>query len=342
MTDRLLLGAGSVAAACVLWLASGTITACSALAVAGDAGQNDRDAAKQQPDAAIVNQGAPRFVVVNGLVDGGAKALNDVRLCFSDRPDDYPVPDDPAQPMPLSSYPGIARGRGLDLGPISTTATSVQVFDAKSIKADVKGGDAQFRQTCGQLAGDPSSYVELTQPEAPGPHNLLVLQDDAGQSSGVSLRLGQLTTQAVAPADDAGATGALYGTFSVYAAWGEGGTFDVSMIPGDAGTVSLSSALGSAAPSTVAPIPITSPYDQTSLRFESSEPAVTPRTLEQTLAETQILSDPTTAPSELYGRRADFAFVVVGDPASSAIGDAGADPSFDGKAMHILVVPFYP
>ncbi|HEX7602119.1 MAG TPA: hypothetical protein VF316_10955, partial [Polyangiaceae bacterium] len=98
----------------------------------------------------------PTLVLVNGLVGGGKLAYGDVRVCVDGVSN--PIPD--AVAMPMSSYPGVARGTGVDLGRTPALVT-LRVFHASDLQMDAAW--AKVRVSCDSFAASyPPTSIKVT------------------------------------------------------------------------------------------------------------------------------------------------------------------------------------
>lgn len=281
-----------------------------------------------------------RVVVVNALTravavgDAGDKA-RDVRLCFSGVPLALPS----TGTMPLTNYPGIARGRGLDLGQISASGpVEIDVLDADAVHTSTANG-ACSRLTDPQEA--PAARVASAKVSValmPGV-NLLVLRD--GPNDGIVIEQAQLIGSVEGSDPDAGPQ-PIQGQYGVFSSWLAADASASVEAVDDAGVHPLAASLG---PGQLGPpivITVASPdgYEVSSLRFASGGDAG-PAGVSQTLGSIQYVSDPTTSPAAFFERRASFVFVLVGDPADrTALADGGRKPSLDGAELHVLAVPY--
>jgi len=307
--------------------------------IASDGGTS-MDSQISIPDA---GPGSPkvRIVVVNALtrdavVSDASDKARDVRLCFGKA--GQALPD--TGTMPLTSYPGIARGRAADLGQVqgglAVGPLQIDVLDAYAVQTSTSGGAcAKLLEPQGGFAHVPSATVTVNL--VPGV-NLLVLRDRP--SGGVAIEQAVLSGALAGP--DAG-TRPIMGQVGVFSSWLAPDASAVVEVLDDAGARALVSALGAG---TVGPSPATTiafasddPYEISSLRFRS--PGSQPTEVTQTLGSIQFVSDPTTSPATFFDRRATFAFVVVGDPKdTTALADGGRKAGFDGAELHIVAVPY--
>ena len=280
-----------------------------------------------------------RVVLVNGLTthaDSGITDYQDVRVCFGSIGAAAPA----TGVMPLSNYPGVARGRGVDLGAIGVipaVGSDVYVFDANVVrgKADAK---------CSALlaagsGGAPHVTVKLGQSLEVGNRYLLVLNDDAG-SMKLFVQPLKETYDGNAEAGTPTPILAQVGTFS---SWPKG-KFAVQVRDANPTPVTLATGLsvGTVAVAS-APITVASPsgYDLRSVAFVPDDVSSVPRELVQSLASIQYVSDPTTDPLSFFDRRQNFVFVAIGDPNDlSALANDGHNPDFKGSGLHILAVPY--
>lgn len=281
-----------------------------------------------------------RVVVVNALthtvaVGDAGKTVRDVRLCFSGVPLALPS----TGTMPLTNYPGIARGRGLDLGAIPGSGLiEIDVLDA----LDVQGSTADG--ACARLTDPQESTaarvasVKVSVALMPGA-NLLVLRD--GPSGGITIERASLIGAVQGSELDAGPW-PIQGQYGVFSSWlAADASANVEAVD-DAGVHTLAPSLGPGALGPPTNITVASPdgYEVSSLRFASAGDGG-PTDVAQTLGSIQYVSDPTTSPAAFFERRASFVFVLVGDPADrTALADGGRKAGLDGAELHVLAVPY--
>ena len=283
-----------------------------------DVANEDGDAGKGSPALA-----APSMVLVNGLIGGGKLPYDDVRVCFDGTP--HPLPD--AVAMPLSNYPGVARGTGVDLGTLPVSSGTLRVFRARDLRTDAAW--VQGRMSCDSWQGSftPTS-IPLTLLMGP---TLVVLVDDPNGPDGIQVRVGAL------PAHYDGTKGSLQlvpAEFSTFAK------------PGESLRVTLdANPVGSGPTGVLAQAPYAfatsgGPLDAVKVRFERSNGSqVVTSSFDQTLGSVQFLSDPTTTPSPFFDRRTNFALVLLGDEANAVTVDE-KDLHFDGKGLHVVAIPY--
>lgn len=314
----------------------------------GEADGGMADAALSPPEGGTGTNEVywPKVVLVNGTVNG-APALGDpaLRVCIPGYP--YPLPDE--APMPESSYAGVARGRGADLGTIQQLngLTTISVFSARDTKTD-GAFTGQPRVPCTDLDCDSGAdclkHVDLTVNFAGGP-NLVVIRDDAQAPGGLGA-----TTGVLSPTYE-GQENQLSIQVGDYSGWvGLQGTNHVQVLLGlpDAGAVvtpSLDAGVVSPAPPARMALPDAQGYVDQSLSFEALDSSNRVMgSFSQPLASVAFLSDPGTAPSVLFGHRSNYVLVLVGDPqdTTSAQASGGYDPLFDGAGLHAVAVPYSP
>ena len=292
----------------------------------GGGGGGDGSSSTPRTDAGVDGTGdltaQASLVLVNGLVGGGQKAYDDVRVCIDGVAN--PLPD--AVPMPMSNYPGVARGTGVDLGKAPMMMT-LRVFHARNLSKDAAW--AQDRISCDSWAASyPPTLIPVTLSMGP---TLAVLVDDPTGPDGIQVRTGAL------PGEYKGSVGAIQlvaAEFSTFARTGE--SLRVTVSSGLAG----SGTTGVLANAPYALATSGGPIDGDVVRFErlDSKNAVT-ASFDQTLGSVQFLSDPTTTPSTYFDRRTNFALVLLGD-ATSPVSQDEKDLHFDGKGLHAVAVPY--
>ena len=108
-------------------------------------------------DGAAPNQGV-RLVVVNGLtraaaVSDAGKPVRDARLCLEKQ--GLALPSEGT--MPLASYPGVARGRGVDLGQVLSAPLAgkvrIDVFDADAVRLSASSSSGDCTKLTDPQAG---------------------------------------------------------------------------------------------------------------------------------------------------------------------------------------------
>lgn len=301
----------------------------------GDASTTDVDASSGN------NDGKVHVVLVNGLTsrsDSGINDYQDVRVCFG-------ALGAAALPktgtMPLSNYPGVARGRGVDLGAIDqvpTQGSELHVFDANVVhgKADdacpallaPSGGGSAAHQT-----------LKFDQPLLGGKHYLLVLTEANGS---MSLHVAALEDQYTG-SSDGGTPAPVLAQFGLFSSWTKG-PFSVQLQDNGAPIKVLATGVSQNVVVSAAEaisIPSTPSYDSRSLAFSPDVAGPSPAELVQSLASIQYVSDPTTNPLAFFDRRQRFVFVAVGDPNDlSVLVNGGRNPAFEGSGLHIVAVPY--
>ena len=304
-----------------------------------------------QIDSSTMDAGPPadpgvRVVVVNGLTrsvaasDAG-KTARDVRLCFGKQGVALPS----AGTMPLANYPGIARGRGVDLGQVFASPPSakvqVDVLDANDVRLSTADGK------CAQLTeplGGPAAYVPSATASVSfvAGVNLLVLRD--GPSGRIVIEQAVLSGKLGAQLD-AGPR-PIQGQFGVFSSWLGGDAAVNVQLDSDGGKVALATVpgagkVGPQGDVTSFTLEGADPYEVSALRF-SALGGAQPAELTQTFGSIQYVSDPTTSPSAFFERRESFAFVVIGDPVDTTAldVDGGRKTGFDGSELHVLAVPY--
>jgi len=280
-----------------------------------------------------------RVVIVNGLTergDSGTTEYQDVRVCFGGTGAALPQ----TGAMPLSNYPGVARGRGVDLGAIDQVpaqGTELHVFDANIVH--FKPDD-----TCAALlaSGSGSAFhqtVTFDQPLLPGKHYLLVLTDVGGT---MSLQVASLEDTYLGSAE-AGTPTPVQAQVGLFSSWPKG-KFSVQLQDANAPTKPMATAVSpNVVVSATAPIVVSSPtgYDALSLAFVPDVAGANPPQLVQSLTSIQYVSDPTTDPRGFFDRRQNFVFVAVGDPSdTSVLANGGRNADFTGSGLHIVAVPY--
>ena len=308
-------------------------TGCSAMGPADtgpspDAGGND---VSLSTDAKV---SPTHLVVVNALDQSlGALSDDDVRVCLGTGPGDRPLPEDPTHPVPLSNYPGIPLGGGVDLGQYLAPST-IYVISAKLQKDNYPGGPAQV--ACNEILSPGASakpYLAVSVPPGSGQARLVVLLDDT--SDGGAAAAAATLDEATYDPDDAGA--AVHAQLGAFGPWARQSVTVDSVDPTDASASLAAFDGGSVAPPQSLLVDV-SPFDGRALRFSSA--GAVPSELVQSFQDIQSVSDPTTSASVFYGQRANFVFLALGAP--GAADAAAAPPSFESRALHIVAIPYVP
>lgn len=259
------------------------------------------------------------LVLVNGLIGGGSQGYDDVRVCIDGVAN--PLPD--AVPMPMTNYPGVGRGTGIDLGPAQLSLT-LHVFRASTLQQDAAW--ASDRVSCSSWLAK-VAYTSIPVKLLGGP-TLVVLVDDPLGPDGIQARVGALPASYAGTRDSLQLVTAEFSTFAK-----EGESFRVTLDQGAVG--SGETGVLSAKPFAFS---TTGGVQDALLRFErvDATEAVT-ASFEQTLGSVQFLSDPTTA--TYFDRRTNFAIVLLGD-ATKPVAQDERDLKFDGKGLHAVAVPY--
>lgn len=278
------------------------------------------DAGADGPDN--VTATAPSLVLVNGLIGGGKYGYDDIRVCLDGA--DYPLPD--ALPMPMTSYPGVARGTGVDLGASNTM--TLRVFRAFDLEGD--SASLGSRIPCASWVAKTSISKTSIPVVLSGP-TLVVLVDDPTGPDGIQARTGALPAAYKGTKDSLQLVTAEFSTFAR-----KGGSLRVTVDDRPAGA-GLTGVLSSDAYAfTTAPGFV----DGAKLRFVRTDLSnVDTASFTQTLGSVQFLSDPTTTPAPFFARRANFALVLLGDENLPVALD-GRDLHFDGRGLHAVAVPY--
>ncbi|CAN5701634.1 hypothetical protein BH09MYX1_BH09MYX1_39020 [soil metagenome] len=268
---------------------------------ATDAGPNQPDSGTFLSDGATPASLQKSIVFVNAVTAG---PLVDVRLCASNAKG-VAVPND--HPMALTNFPGIARGRGIDLGAFDASG-GIDVFAADAIRD-------QISTTCGSLRQPGTKYpsTHLGAPVINGPTALVLVTDGTGAlalrsialSKGAEPTVGQIAVQFAS----ASLPSAVTMTF-------EGG---------EAHSGTESASVGFLVPK--------------SFEAELSLNDGAKFTYTQSLRSIQHVSDPTTDPATFFDSRTQFLFVLVGDPLDPYGAYESAD-QLTGKELHVAAIPF--
>jgi len=296
-------------------------------------------------------------VLVDGLVNGDTKdttgaslTLDDVRVCIRNATTKAPItqyalPD--STTMPLTNYPGIHRGGGVDLGSIKSFDVEVDVFSASDLAGDATWSSSRGNFTCQLIEQDQNSLP--ARPHArfsvtlKGGVNVLALvdaADDAGATVGLEQRSFDDVTFA-------GAEGSLWGTVVDFSGWhaaSQVGAYFGNPVDGSGPT---NDAIVDPIDSKKTPSPheiakTIDGYETLGVRFDALSGGQPADRFGQSLDSIAFVSDAVVTPPEFYGVRANFVFALVGDPndPTSVKNSGGRDPAFDGRGLHVVAVPY--
>ncbi len=240
-------------------------------------------------------------VLVNALT---SDAIGDVRICPKDSKA-LAVPSN--RPIALTNYPGLARGRGVDLG-IFDLSGGVDVFSASAIKD--KSGD------CGTMRNT-STFTHLAITPASGPSALVLVDDAKGVITAKQIAL---TVGATPTSDEVAGQFAFAGTGLTATQL----TMTFQTAKAQTGTSAASS--GFLLPKSYG--------DKVHVSDDSAT-----FTYDQTLASIQYVSDPTTDPVTFFDPRTQYLFILVGDP-SEPYSAYKAPEQLTGRELHLAAVPF--
>ncbi len=298
----------------------------------GTQGSENGEAGADSSSGDVIQQVIPNdLVVVNGL-DQALLALSDtdVRVCLGTSSKDYPLPDDPAKPMPLSNYPGIPLGGGVDLGSHVLPST-IYIVSAVAQDQNFPGGTAVT--SCDKIISDSGAaarpYLVASVPTQSSNAFVVVLLDGP---TGAAAASAPIDSKTYGPGSDAGVT--VNAQLGAFGPWARQGVFAELVDPSDASTPLTVFDGGSVAPDASIPIALPSFTDR-ALRFTSA--GAVPGSFSQSFQSIQAVSDPTTSPEVFYGVRSNFLFLALGTPQP----DGGA-PSFGGRGLHVVAIPYVP
>lgn len=264
---------------------------------------NEDAGAGNLPDAAALPADAfqPSTILVNGLVDD---ALTDVRICLPG--DGVALPGE--RSLALANYPGLARGRGVDLGQVAVTG--LDVFAASALKS------YPTTTTC-QLLRDqvPFTHVDA-EGTATGPTALVLLDDTKG-----SLSLKRITLQAGLPPT----VDRVAGQFAFASAGVTSAKLTMTFDAVKAQTDTASSSNGFLLPAQ---------YEGTITVSDGAS-----FSYQQSLRSVQHVSDPTTDPVTFYDVRTQYLFILLGDVKEPYVAWKSPE-AITGKELHIAAVPF--
>lgn len=256
------------------------------------------DAATDAPR--VPTQFQPTVVLVNALT---SDAVGDVRMC----PKDSNALAVPSRPIALTNYPGLARGRGIDLGTFDLSG-GIDVFSASAVKDE--------SEKCGSLRNG-SAFTHLAVTVQSGPSALVLVDDAKGVITAKQIGL---TVGANPTSTEVAGQFAFAGTGLKAAQL----TLTFQTAKAQTGTTSASS--GFLLPKS---------FDD---EVHVSDDTAT-FTYSQTLASIQYVSDPTTDPVTFFDPRTQYLFILVGDP-SDPYGAYKAPEQLTGKELHLAAVPF--
>ncbi|HEY2368897.1 MAG TPA: hypothetical protein VGH87_21020, partial [Polyangiaceae bacterium] len=183
------------------------------------------------PDGTFPNSTASSLVFVDGLVigdatgvDGRILELGDVRVCVYDNGakkfiSPHALPYD--TPMPLTNYPGIRQGSGLDLGSVSASV-QLDVYSTAGLESDAAWSPTS--NTCDVMncttVGPPCvAHVSFPLTLSAGV-NVVALVDDPGADAGFGVKTEQT---AFVDAPFGGGPSSLWGTsIASFAHWHDG------------------------------------------------------------------------------------------------------------------------
>lgn len=293
------------------------------------------------------------IVFVDGLVKGAATdttgtafQLDDVRVCIFDTNNvaitPYALPD--SAPMPFTSYPGVHRGGGVDLGSITKFAVKIEVYSASALAADATWSSNRAAYKCQTMGCDqapPACQRHVSLPATlQGGVNVIALLDD---TSAPGVKLAQKWFEDVTYA---GTENSLWGTVMDFSGWHSNlpiAAFYGNYVDGSG----VDDVIENPVDPLVTGVPreivhdITS-YDALGIRFDAFSGGQPSDRFGQSLDSIGYVSDATLTPPAFYGVRANFVFALVGDPndPTSVQTNGGRDPSFDGTGLHIVAVPY--
>jgi hypothetical protein len=309
------------------------------------------------PDAggdAIPLAPVPTLVFVDGVVDGTTQStsglfleLGDVRVCVFDVAKSafvtqHPLPYD--APMPLTNYPGLRQGTGMDFG---TQPTQVRL-DIYSATGGLET-DAVWSQTSHTCLNDECDgggppcfpHVSLTVTLDLGV-NVVALVDDPSADGGATVKLLKAT---FADKTFAGAESSLSGTVVNFSGWPAGGAIgafygDPSTDAGADTTISSSLAADTSPPPDQIAANIGGDYDTHAIYFDQLQQPF--ERFGQTLDSIAYVANAAVSPTVFYDVRENFVFALVGDPndTSGVQLNGGRNPQFNRRGLHIAAVPY--
>ncbi len=286
--------------------AAAVAAGCGASSIGGPA---DLDGATiNSPDASGRETGAPspRLLVVNALTEAQG-AYDAVRVCFpgSGQPQ-------PSSLVPLSNVAGIGRGGGADLGNAlgGAQSLSLDVFDAKTVTSFV--GNCTLLRDSFQ-----GQYTSLQTALPTAGVSLVALVTDLAKPQHVGLRAFDLGFDDAFAPDRISAVAVNLSTTSG----------SITVTPGAGSPVSASDTKASGGFSMA--------FDPDAVvKIEYGGGSV-----QQTLKSIQYASEPTSTPSEFFGRRKVYLFALVGDPAVPYDASKPAQ-ELTGRELRIVAIPY--
>lgn len=299
------------------------------------------------PDGAIPNTTASSLVFVDGVVigdatgvDGRILQLDDVRVCVYDNGaakfiSQHALPYD--VPMPLTNYPGIRQGSGLDLGSVSASVR-LDVYSTTDLKYDAAWSPTS--NTCDVMncttVGPPCvAHVSFPLTLSAGV-NVVALVDDPNADAGFGVKTEQT---AFVDAPFGGGPSSLWGTsIASFAHWHDGA--QITAVYDD-----FTSDAGAGTPIPQTPIAIdddiTGKFDTHGIRFVATAQQTSDQ-FAQTLDSIAYVANAAVTPPDFYDVRENFVFALVGDPNDpTAVNEQGGrNMQFNRKGLHIAAVPY--
>jgi hypothetical protein len=288
---------------------------------------------------------ASNIVFVDGLVNGVATGvdgkqleLSDVRVCVlstatSTFMSTHALPYDTA--MPLTNYPGLRQGSGMDLGSVPLQVR-LDIYSTAGLETDAAW--SQTSHTCEAMkcasSGLPCMpHVSFTVSLGVGV-NVLALVDDPNSDAGLGVKLVQ------AVFDDKeynGGPNALWGTAVDFSDWHNGAT--VTAVYGNPGLTAGGTPIPTPSPDEIDP-DVSTKFDLIGVRFDANGSSVDH--FGQTLDSIAYVANPAITPPLFYEVRENFVFALVGDPNDpTAVNDVGGrNPQFNRRGLHIAAVPY--
>ena len=299
------------------------------------------------PDGAIPNSTPSSLVFVDGVVNGDTTGVDgrflelaDVRVCVFDNEQgkfisQHALPYD--APMPLTNYPGIRQGSGLDLGSVSTSVR-LDVYSTAGLESDAAWSPTT--NTCDVMncatVGPPCvAHVSFPLTLSAGV-NVVALVDDPSADAGSGVKM-----ERTAFSDNpfAGGLSSLWGTsIASFAHWHDGA--QITAVYDD-----LTSDAGAGTPIPSPPNALdgdlTGKYETHGVRFVATGQQTSDQ-FAQTLDSIAYVANAAVAPPVFYGVRENFVFALVGDPNDpTAVNDQGGrNPQFNRHGLHIAAIPY--
>jgi hypothetical protein len=318
-----------------------------------DVKNNGPDGGEGPPEAGF-NAVVPSLVFIDGLVSGFATntfgqplQLADVRVCVFDVGKNAYITQHAAPystPMPLTNYPGIRQGSGVDLGAASSQVR-IDVFSADDLSGDAAWSpDTQL--VCQQIACNKQGVPCKAHVSFPvtlgGDVNVVALVDD-NTDGGVGVNV---ATASFEYKNYAGDPGSLWGTVIDFSTWHASetiGAFYGDWQTGAGDDVQIANPLFKN--KGLPPQQITgaiASYETQGIRFDQFSGQQPFDRFGQSLDSIAYVANAAVSPTVFYDVRQNFVFALIGDPndPTSVLANGGRDPQFERTGLHIAAIPY--